>query len=115
MDSTIMAVFEDPERAEDAKRELVAKGVTNEKDVSTVREDSTTMPHGPLQRLETMLGSPPPLRQRGVLTVYVDGDRMRQVERLIRDHDPIDVQLHLSGAAERGAPPPQEMSHPPLQ
>lgn len=31
-DGTIVAVFEGPERAEDAKRELVARGVIDEKD-----------------------------------------------------------------------------------
>jgi hypothetical protein len=111
MDSTIVAVFENPERADDAKRELIAKGVIGEKDVSTVRESATTMPHGPLQRIKTMLGSPPPVRQRGVLTVYVEGDQMRQVERLIREHEPIDVKLHLSSAVERGAPQAGDMSH----
>lgn len=102
MDSTIVAVFDNPERAEDAKRELIAKGVIGEKDVSMVRQSAATMPPGPLQRVKFMLGSPPPLRQRGVLTVYVEGDQMRQVERLVREHEPIDVKLHLSSAAAHG-------------
>ncbi|HEY2587393.1 MAG TPA: hypothetical protein VGI81_16735 [Tepidisphaeraceae bacterium] len=115
MDSTIVAVFEDPERADDAKRELVAKGLIDEKDVSTVRQSATTMPHGPLQRLKARLGSPPPLRERGILTVYVDGGRMAEAEQLIRQHHPMDVQIHVASDAGRGAPPMHEMSHSPMQ
>jgi hypothetical protein len=113
MDSTIVAVFENPERAEDAKRELVAKGLIDEKDVSLARQSATMMPHGPWERLKTTFGSPPPARQRGLLTVYVGGDRMRQAERMIRQHGPIDVQTHLSSAIERGAPSERETSSSP--
>jgi hypothetical protein len=114
MDSTIVALFEDPQRAEDAKRELVARGLIDESNVSLARQSAATMPHGPWERLKARFGSPPPARERGLLTVYVEGDRMRQAERMIRQHGPIDVQTHLSSAIERGAPPERQARSSPL-
>jgi hypothetical protein len=106
MDSTVVAVFEKPQRAEEARRELIAKGIVKEQDAGVVDETSTAMPHGPIQRLKARLGSLPPPRHRGILTVYAGAGAIRQVERLIRGHGPIDVQVHLSDNAAQPSGPP---------
>lgn len=100
MDSTVVAVFEDPQRAEDARRDLLARGLVEDKDVSVVRQKSVVMEKGPLQRIKGLFGSLPPLRERAVLTVYADAGRMRQAERIIRQHDPKSVELQLSAESQ---------------
>lgn len=98
MDSTVDAVFEDPESAEDARRELLTRGLFEDRDVSVVRQRSAVIKRGPLQRIKRMLGSVPPLRERAVLTVYADASRLRQAERIVRQHDPKNVELQRSTA-----------------
>lgn len=100
MDSTIVAVFEDPQRAEDVRRDLLARGLVQDKDVSVVRQRSAIIKKGPMQAIKGMFGSVPPLRERAVLTVYADAANMRQAERIIRQHDPKQVELQANAAMQ---------------
>jgi hypothetical protein len=108
MDSTVVAVFEDPQRAEDARRDLLARGLVEDKDLSVVRQRSAVVKKGPLQAIKGMFGSLPPLRERAVLTVYADADRIRQAERIIRQHDPKNVELQLSAAMQTAPSAPED-------
>ena len=98
MDSTVVAVFDEPQRAEDAKKELLAGQISGDKDVSVVRQRSTVIKKGPVQKLKGLFGAMSPLRERAVLTVYANADSMRQVERIIRQHGPADVKLQLASS-----------------
>lgn len=88
MDSTVVAVFEDPSRAEEAKRDLLARDMVDDKDVSVVRQRSVVVKKGPVQWVKGLLGAPPPQQERAVLTVYAGADAMRQVERIVRQREP---------------------------
>lgn len=104
MDSTVVAVFENPQRADDAKRELIARRICQEKDVSVVVQQSATTPHGPIEWVKSHLGSPPPPTKRGVLTVYVGPDRLGEIEQLVRGHEPSDVKIHAAAPVEPPVP-----------
>lgn len=106
MDSTVVAVFEDPQRAEDARRDLLARGTVEDKDVSVVRQRSAIVRKGPIERIKGLFGSVPPLRERAVLTVYSDASRIRQAERIIRQHEPVKVELQLAGPEENAISAP---------
>ena len=52
MDSTVVAVFEDPQSAEDARHELLTRGRFEDRDVSVIRQRSAEVKGGPLQRIK---------------------------------------------------------------
>lgn len=99
MDNSVVAVFENPARADDAKRELIARRLCEERDVSVVVESSATMPHGPIQWIKSHLGSPPPLTQRGILTVYAAPDRLGEIVSHVREHAPSDLKSYRADLA----------------
>ena len=84
MDSTVVAVFDNPGRAEEARRDLLAHGLVEDRDVSVVRQRSATVKKGPLQGIKKMFGYVPPLRERAILTIYAAPGRLRQMEQIVR-------------------------------
>jgi hypothetical protein len=99
VDSTVVAVFENPNRADDARRDLLARGIASDKDVSVVRQRSAVVSKGPMDRLKGFFGFVPPLRERAILTVYVNAATLREIERVVRRHEPADVKIQLAGEA----------------
>jgi hypothetical protein len=43
MDSTVVAIFEEPQRAEETRKGLLDRGIVSDKDVSVVRHQSAVV------------------------------------------------------------------------
>jgi hypothetical protein len=108
MDGTVVAVFDNPDSAENARRDLIARQFIEDRDVSIVRQRAVVISKGPWQWLKGLFGGLPPLRERAVLTVYAAGDNLRKAERTLREHRPTDIQVQLADPPEPTAASAQQ-------